>query len=80
MFTKGYYKDVINDIKELKETIHSSPCCLEKDTSIIRQKSDIIFNLVTLIMITPVTLVFDLVLLPFELIYLILYKIIWKER
>lgn len=80
MFTKGYYKDVINDIKELKETIYNSPCYLEKDPSIIRQKSDIIFNLLILILITPFTLVFDLILLPFELIYLILYKVIWKER
>lgn len=80
MITRLMYKEVINDIKELKERIYNSPYCLNKDDNIINLKDNITFNLIISIIVTPFTLIIDLVLLPLELLYLVLYKIIWKEK
>lgn len=79
MFTKDYYKGIIERIKDLNELIKTKPY-LADDPDIISEKQDIIGDLVLAIIFTPLILVVDLVALPFELIYLILYKVIWKEK
>lgn len=79
MFTKYYYKDIIERIKDLKQLIKTKPYLVD-DPDIISEKQDIICDLLLAIIITPLILLVDLTALPFELIYLILYEIIWKEK
>ena len=79
MFTKYYYKDIIERIKDLKQLIKTKSY-LADDPDIISEKQDIMDDLLLAIIFTPLILLVDLIALPFELIYLILYKVIWKER
>lgn len=79
MFTKYYYKGIIERIKDLKQLIKTKPYLVD-DPDIISEKQDIIDDLSLAIIFTPFLLAVDLIALPFELIYLILYKVIWKER
>lgn len=77
MITRIFYKEVIGDIKDFKEY---TPYYLKDDPDIIEERSVETFKLLILIIFTPLILVVDLIALPFELIYLILYKVIWKEK
>lgn len=77
MITRILYKEVIGDIKDFKEDM---PCYLKDDPYIIEERSYNTFKLLILIIFTPLLLVFDLFILPLELLYLILYKVIWKEK
>jgi hypothetical protein len=79
MFTKNYYKDIIERIKDLKRLIKRKPY-LADDPDIISEKQDIIDDLVLAITFTPFILAVDLIILPLELVYLMLYKVIWKEK
>lgn len=79
MFTKYYYGNTIERVKDLKQLIKTKSY-LVNNPNIISEKQDIIGDLVLLIVFTPFTLIIDLIVLPIELIYLILYKIIWKEK
>lgn len=79
MFTKNYYKGIIERIKDLKQLIKIKSY-LADDPDIISEKQDIIDDLVLAIIFTPFILAVDLIMLPLELIYLILYKVIWKVK
>lgn len=79
MFTKNHYKDIIERIKDLKQLIKTKPYLVD-DPDIISEKQDIICDLLLAIVITPLILLVDLTALPFELIYLVLYKLIWKVK
>jgi hypothetical protein len=79
MFTRKFYKNTIERIKDLKQLIKIKPY-LADDPDIISEKQDIMSDLVSTIAFTPFMLAVDLIALPLELIYLILYKIIWKEK
>lgn len=79
MFTKNHYKGIIERIKDLKQLIKTKPY-LTNNHNIISEKQDIMDDLLLAIIFTPFLLAVDLIALPFELIYLILYEIIWKEK
>lgn len=75
MITKKLYKEVIEDIKDLKKGMSYY---LKDDPDIIEERSLNNFKLILLIIFTPLFLVVDLFLLPLELLYLILDILLWR--
>lgn len=69
MITKWLYKDVNQEISS------RTPFGNYKISS-----EDVAFSLLYTILFTPITIVFDIVLIPIEIIYYICLKIIIKKR
>ncbi len=72
MITTYLFRNVKKSIKRLKK----APCTYYK---LHEEKisTTILFTLI--ISLSPLSITFDLLLLPFELIYLIVYKLLWKN-
>lgn len=73
MITRGFWKGVLLQIDNAKNI--SNPRYIFKE----RDRRDATENLIITIFVTPFLVIFDLILSPFELMYLIAYKILWKD-
>lgn len=72
MITKCIWKETLVEIKKAKNINNPRYYRIKED----REEATMIMLLV--IIITPIVILLDLVLLPIELMYLIIYKILWK--
>lgn len=72
MITIFFWKEIAESIKKLK---HAKPQYyrLKEDKSTVA----LIFTI--MIIVTPLSLLFDLFMSPFELLYLIVYKLLWRK-
>lgn len=73
MLTIFCWKEIIKDIKIVRNT-WSGYYRLKED------KMEKTLCCITVVVATPLLLLFDLFVLPFELIYLITYKILWGGK
>ena len=67
-----FWKEIAESIKELK---HAKP----QYYRLKENKSMLTLMFVTMIIVTPLFLSIDLFMLPFELLYLIVYKLLWRR-
>lgn len=74
MITKKMWIEILEEIRVLKDGV-VNPDYYRKEED--RKNSTITTIVATLI--TPATILLDLVTLPFQLIYLIAYKLLWKN-
>lgn len=74
MITKTLWKETINGIKKVKYSSAKNYCTIEKN------KKEATLGLIVVIIITPIYLIIDLCMLPFELVYLIFYKLLWGVK
>lgn len=72
MITKSFWKNIIKNIKEIKKT---NP----KYYKLEEEKTETTLIFIIIIIATPLFLLFDLFVLPFELLYLIVYKLLWRR-
>ena len=74
MLTKQMLVEILEEIKNLKDgVVNPSYYRIEKAREVAT-----IATIVT-ILLTPLTILLDLVTLPLQLIYLIVYKLLWKN-
>lgn len=73
MITKGCWKEMLLQIKRAKKIINPRYMYIKRD------RREATTELIITIFITPFVAIFDLILSPFELMYLIAYKILWKD-
>lgn len=73
MLTVLCWKEIIKQIRIVRKT-NSKYYRLKED------KIDTTFYCIAVVLFTPLLLLFDLFILPFELIYLIIYKILWGDK
>lgn len=74
MLTKQMWVEILEEIKELKDgVVNPNYYRKEKDREVAT-----IATIVT-ILLTPLTILLDLATLPLQLIYLIVYKLLWKN-
>lgn len=73
MLTVLFWKDIIKKIRVLRKT-YPTYYRLKKE------KIETTFCCIVVVVITPLLLLLDLFVLPFELIYLITYKILWGGK
>ena len=72
MITKFIWKEILADIKQVKNITNPRYYRIKED------RLDVTIDMVLVILATPIVVLLDLVLLPIELMYLIIYKILWK--
>ena len=72
MITKFIWKETLTGIKKVKNINNPRYYRIKED------RLEATMNMVIIILATPIFILLDLVLLPIELIYLIIYKILWK--
>lgn len=72
MITKFIWKEILADIKQVKNITNPRYYRIKED------KSEATMNMVIVILATPIVIVLDLLLLPVELMLLIIHKILWK--
>ena len=75
MITKNMWIKILEDIKWLKdEIVNPKYCRIEID----RRETTVV--LIITILMTPITILSDFVTIPFQLMYLITYKLLWKKK
>ena len=75
MITKNMWIKILEDIKWLKDGIANPKYCrIEID----RRETTVV--LIITILMTPITILSDFVTIPFQLMYLITYKLLWKKK
>ena len=72
MITKFIWKKTLTGIKEVKNITNPRYYHIKED------KSEATMDMVIIILATPIVILLDLLLFPIELMYLIIYKILWK--
>lgn len=72
MITKFIWKEILTEIKQVKK--HKNP----RYYRIKEARLEASMDMVIIILATPIVILLDLVLLPIELMYLIICKILWK--
>lgn len=72
MITKFIWKETLTEIKQVKNITNPRYYRIKED------RSEATMEMVIIILATPIAILLDLVLLPIELMYLIIYKILWK--
>lgn len=73
MITKGCWEKTLLKIKRAKNIINLQYMYIERD------RREATTELIITIFITPFVAIFDLILFPLELMYIIAYKILWKN-
>lgn len=74
MITKSMWIVILKEIRCLKDGV-VNPRYYRKE----RDRKDATLNAIATTLITPVTILIDLATLPIQLIYLIVYKLLWKN-
>lgn len=74
MITKSMWIDILKEIRCLKDGV-VNPDYYRKE----RDRKDATITTIVATLITPVAILLDLITLPFQLIYLIVYKLLWKN-
>lgn len=72
MITKKLWKETLEEIKKVKNINNPHYYRIKED------KSEVAMEMVLAIFMSPFSILLDLFLLPIQLIYLIIYKILWK--
>lgn len=72
MITKVIWKETLTEIKQVKNITNPRYYRIKED------RLEATMEMVIIILATPIVILLDLVLLPIELMYLIIYKILWK--
>ena len=72
MITIFFWKEIAESIKKLK---HAKP----QYYRLKEAKSITTLMFIIMIIVTPLFLLFDLFVSPFELLYLIVYKLLWRK-
>ena len=72
MITKFIWKETLTEIKQVKNITNPRYYRIKGD------RLEATMEMVIIILATPIVILLDLVLLPIELMYLIIYKILWK--
>lgn len=72
MITKFIWKETLTEIKQVKNITNPRYYRIKED------RLEATMEMVIIILATPIVILLDLVLLPIELMYLIIYKILWK--
>ena len=75
MITKNMWIETLEDIRWLKDGI-VNPNYYRKE----RDRREATIGLITIILITPITILMDFVTIPFQLMYSITYKLLWKKK
>lgn len=65
-------KEILTDIKQVKNITNP------RYYRIKEARLEVTMDMAIIILATPIVILLDLVLLPIELMYLIIYKILWK--
>lgn len=74
MITKQMLVEMLEEIKRLKDgVVNPSYYRIEKAREVATIAT------IATILLTPLTILLDLVTLPLQLIYLIVYKLLWKN-
>ena len=73
MITKFIWKEILTEIKRLKNITNPRYYRIKQD------KSEATMDMVIIILATPIVILLDLLLLPIELMLLIIHKILWKN-
>lgn len=75
MITKNMWIKILEDIKWLKDGIvNPNYYRIESD----RRETTVV--LIITILMTPITILSDFVTIPFQLMYSITYKLLWKKK
>jgi hypothetical protein len=72
MITKFTWKEILTEIKQAKNITNPRYYRIKED------RLNATMDMVMIILATPIFILLDLLLLPIELMYLIIYKILWK--
>ena len=72
MITTFFWKEIAKSIKEIK---NAKP----RYYRLKEDKSTVALIFIIMIVVTPLFLLFDLFVSPFELLYLIVYKLLWRR-
>lgn len=72
MITKYIWKETLTEIKKVKNINNYRYYRIKED------KEEVAMIVLISIIGTPIVILLDLFLLPIELMYLIIYKILWK--
>ena len=74
MLTKQIWVEILEAIKNLKDgVVNPNYYRIRKDREVAT------ITTIATILLTPLTILLDLVTLPLQLIYLIVYKLLWKN-
>ncbi len=72
MITKFTWKEILTEIERAKNITNPRYYRIKED------RLNATMDMVMIILATPIFILLDLLLLPIELMYLIIYKILWK--
>ena len=75
MITKNMWIKILEDIKWLKDGIVNPDYYFKE-----RDRREATISLIATISMTPITILADFVTIPFQLMYSITYKLLWKNK